>query len=111
MRTIESPTGRRQVRLWLALVCCAVALLVLFIWVGTADAAPLAGGGPTGYTAEPAEVVAFRVGAFRNVVTVRIYPHTYGTRYTLERWQIGEAVKVTGIAYGNSLGIQFRMWR
>lgn len=110
MRTLDT-WGRRERLTAIAITAAVLALLALLVLAGTADAAPVGGGGPTGYTAEPAEVVAFRVGAFRNVVTVRIYPHTYGTRYTLERWQIGEAVKVTGIAYGNSLGIQFRMWR
>lgn len=98
----------RKVRL-----CLIAALVIIGVlaWVGSADAATLDGGACTGYTAEPATVVAFRPGFFRHVVTVRIYPNTYGTRYTLERFEIGEAVKVTGIACGNSLGIQFRVWR
>lgn len=48
MKTIESPQGGRQVRLTLALVCFALALLVLFVLVGQADAAPVTGGGGHG---------------------------------------------------------------
>jgi len=98
------------VRLVLVGLLCVVGLLLL-AGVGHADAATPAGGACAGYTAAPAVVVAFRAGVFANVVTVRVGQSVYGTRYTVERWQIGEAVKVTGIACGNSLGIQFRVWR
>lgn len=97
----------RKVRL-----CLVAALVIIGVlaWVGTADAAPVAGGGCAGYTWAQGTVVAFSVGPFYNTLTVRV-GSDYGTRLTVERWQRGQRVLVTGIACGGVFDYTLRVRR
>lgn len=110
MKAIESPTGRRQVRLWLALVCFALALLALLVLVGTADAAPVGGGIPVQFRAKLFEVHC-ALGICHAGVTLR-YDGVpcVGTLWG-RRLHEGQYVTVNATVNGWRLAGVRRVWR